>query len=115
LEGFYEKLAASDDSITAGIGNNMLCLLPMLSEFCKPFEVWGLTSLYHLWLLAADDWRSPWLVRITAYPGDEYRISYRMAEVDAPWPDALAEGLASDKLTACQFVLIGMKRSGGWN
>jgi len=28
-------------------------LLPMLAEVCAPFGVWGLTSLYHLWLLAA--------------------------------------------------------------
>ena len=25
----------------------------MLAEVCAPFGVWGLTSLYHLWLLAA--------------------------------------------------------------
>jgi hypothetical protein len=91
----------------------MLRLLPTLAEFCKPFQVWGLTSHYDLWLLAEDDWRSPWLVYISASAG-EYRIRYRMAEVDAPWPDAYAEGTVSDELTACQRVLIGMKRSGGW-
>lgn len=114
LEGFYQKLAASDDSVTAAVGNEMSSLLPVLSESFRSIDVWGLTSLYHLWLLAADDWRSPWFVRISAYPGHEYRISYRMAEVDAPWPDALVEGLASDTQTACEFVLIAMKRSGGW-
>lgn len=93
----------------------MLSLLPVLSELCDSYEVWGLTSLCHLWLLAEDDWRSPWLVRISAFPGEEYRISYRMPEADAPWPGALVEGMASDRLTACQYILIGMKRSGGWS
>lgn len=116
LEGFYSRLAASDDRVSAGIGNQMLSLLPMLSELCEPLEVWGLTSLYHLWLLAEDDWRSPWLVRITASPeGEEYKISYCMADIDAPWPGALVEGVAKGRQTACQFISIGMKRSGGWS
>ena len=53
----------------------MLSLLPRLAEVCAPFHVWGLTSLAHLWLLVADDWRSPWLVCIIAVPNEGYRIT----------------------------------------
>ena len=113
LEGFYRELAASDDYVSAKVGNRMLRLLPGLSELCKPFEVWGLTSHYDLWLLAEDDWRSPWMVCIQAF-SDEYRIRYRIPESDAPWPDAYAEGSVSSELIACERVLIAMRRSGAW-
>jgi hypothetical protein len=114
LEGFYQELASSTDSVSSSAGEQMLSLLQMLSEVCTPFDVWGLTSLAHLWLLAADDWRSTWLVCVTAFPGLGYRIQYRMTDIEAPWPEALVEGMASDEATACRLILIAMERSGGW-
>ena len=114
LEAFYEDLAASTDSVTSSIGRQMLVLLPMLAEVCAPFEVWGLTSHESLWLLAADDPSSAWLVSVTALPGQGYYIHYRMAEIDAPWSHALVQGRAPDEADACRLVLIAMKRSRGW-
>jgi hypothetical protein len=114
LETFYEEWATSSDSGSQSIGTQMLALLPMLTEACAAFNVWGLTSLAHLWLLAADDFRSPWLVCVTAFPGQGYRIRYRMTQADAPWPEAFAEGIAPDEADACRLILIAMKRSGGW-
>jgi hypothetical protein len=113
LEGFYKDVAASEDSISSGVGRGMLELLPLLYEFCASFEVWGLTSHYHLWLLASDSPSSRWLVSITSFAVG-YQIQYRMPETDAPWPDALVEGHSVDAAEACRLILIAMKRSGGW-
>ena len=115
LEDFYGQFATSDDSVSAELGSQMLSLLPLLSELCEPYQVWGLTSLCHLWLLAEDDWRSSWLVRISAFPNGEYRISYRTPQSHDPDPDALADHMASDRFIACQYILSGMKHSGGWS
>jgi hypothetical protein len=114
LEGFYQKLASSPDSVSSNTGAQMLSLLPRLAEVCAPFHVWHLTSLALLWLLAADDWRSPWLVCITAMP-EGYRIHYLTMDAEAPWPEATVEGVASDEPTACRLVLSAMIHSCGWN
>jgi hypothetical protein len=68
----------------------------------------------NLWLLSIDDASSAWFVSITALPGQGYCIRYRMAEADAPWPEAFVEGIAADEADACRLILIAMKRSGGW-
>jgi hypothetical protein len=114
LEGFYQELASSTDNVTSSIGAQMLSLLPMLTEVCVPFNVWGLTSLAHLWLLAADDWRSPWLVCVTAIPSEGYRIQYKTVEGDASRSEARVEGVAPDETTACRLILSAMRRSRGW-
>ena len=114
LEGFYQKLASSSHSWESRAGALMLSLLPRLAEVCAPFHVWGLTSLHRLVLLAADDWRSPWLVYITAIPDDGYRIEYRNVDADAPRPKTIVEGVGSDAATACRLVLSAMSHSGGW-
>jgi hypothetical protein len=114
LETFYGKMAASSDNVSIGVGKKMLSLLPLLSEKFADLNVWGLTSLAHLWLLAADDYKSPWLVSVTALTGTGYKIRYRMAEADAPWAKAFVEGTAKDEAEACELILIAMRRSGGW-
>jgi len=88
--------------------------MPMLTEVCVPFNVWGSTSLAHLWLLAADDCCSPWLVWITAIPSEGHRIQYKTVEAEEPRPEASAEGVASDEVTAWRLILSAMRRSGGW-
>ncbi len=100
----------------------MLSLLPVLAENLCSMNVWGLTSLHDLWLLAADDWRLLWLVCITAIPSEGYRIQYRRVDADSPWPKndarrpiATVEGIASDETTACRLVLSAMSHSGGWS
>ena len=112
LEEFYGEMEASKDSVSASTGLGMLDLLPMLTEFCKPLEVWGLTSLSHLWLLPSDA-PSQWLVSITSFAVG-YRIQYRMTDAEAPWRDAFVEGHAIDAAEACRLILIAIKRSGGW-
>jgi hypothetical protein len=114
IESFYRDLAGSPDSVTSSIGRQMLDLLPMLADTCGSRAVWGLTSLYHLWLLAQDDWRSPWLVCVTANPGEGFRVRYRLPAARAPWPDALVEGDARDEAHACQLVAIAIEECGGW-
>jgi len=114
LVSYYKALTESEDSVSSSMGHQMLVLLPMLSEVCAGQGVWGLTSLAHLWLLAVDDWTSPWLVSVTALPGEGFRVRYRMPEAEAPWPDSVVEGQARDEGQACQLVAIGMGRSGGW-
>jgi len=47
-------------------------------------------------------------------PGVGYRISYRMPEQQAPWPDAMVEGHANDEANACRLISIAMQASGGW-
>ena len=69
----------------------MLRLLPGLENICAPLQVWGLTSHHNLCLLAADDWRSPWLVVIIPHPSS-YEVRYQMSEKERPWPDAMAVG-----------------------
>jgi hypothetical protein len=90
----------------------MLSLFPMLAQVFAPFDVWGLTSHAHLWLLAKDDFRSPWLVCITAIPGEGYKIQYKTQ--DTGMQNAPVEGIAPDEATACRLILSAMKRTGGW-
>jgi hypothetical protein len=112
LEGFYQRLVSSTDGISRSVGAQMLSLFPMLAEAFGPLDVWGLTSLHHLWLLAKDDYRSPWLVCITAIPDKGYKIEYKTS--GSGLQNALVEGIAPDEATACRLILSAMKRSGGW-
>jgi hypothetical protein len=113
IEEFYQDLAASPTSVTSGIGAGMLRVLPGLEELCAHHRVWGLTSHAWLWLLAADDYTSPWLVRVIAL-GSEYEVSFRMTEAERPWPEALVSGTARDVAAALAMIRIAMERSDGW-
>ena len=114
LEDFYKEAAASDNSIVSRVGKQMMSFLPMLSDVCANFEVWGLTSMYDLWLLPSDGPFVPWLVQVSAQPGLGYQVRYKMTATEAPWPDAFVEGMAKDEAAACRLILIAMKRSEGW-
>jgi hypothetical protein len=92
----------------------MLSLLPMLSEVCADFDVWGLTSMCDLWLLPSDDPFAPWLVQVSAQPGLGYQVRYKMTATEASRPDAFVEGLAPDEAAACGLILVAIKNSGGW-
>jgi len=111
LVEFYEEFARSRDD--AHVGAAMLAFLRAFDERFPDRQVWGLTSIYHLWLLAQDDWRSSWLVSVL---GDDsgFRVQYRMLPGEAPWPDALVSGRAPDLRRALDLVELAMDRSGGW-
>ena len=113
LVGFYQEAAASDEKGTSGIGTAMLEFLQAFDERFPDRQVWGLTSHYRLWLLAEDDWRSPWFVSVIGFLG-EYWVEYRMLPADAPWPGALVRGSAPDVRRALELVEVAMARSGGW-
>jgi|SRR5215472_1238148 len=115
LEEFYEEAAASHGATVSMVGKQMLSLLSMLSDICADFDVWGLTSLYDLWLLPSDDPAAPWLVQISAQLTLGYQVRYKMTATEAPWPDAFVEGKAPDEAAACKLILIAMKNSGGWS
>jgi hypothetical protein len=99
--------------MTADIGRAMVDILPDLHEMSRTRDVWGLTSHYHLWLLAADDYKSRWLVEIIGYSG-EYVIGFRLPEADEPWPNAVVRGTARTKTDALEMIETAMVRSGGW-
>jgi len=112
LEAFYGTLAASTES--SEMGKAMLQLLPELEKVFAFRDAWGLTSLYHLWLLAADDWSSRWLVSVIANRPGYWHVGYRMPEAAQPWPDAIVTGRATSMAAAIEMIRIGMIRSGGW-
>lgn len=92
----------------------MLRLLPGLEELCAQHQVWGLTSHHNLCLLAADDWRSPWLVIVIPQP-TSYEVRYPMTETDGPRPGAMVSGSTEDVSGALEMIRIAMVRSGGWS
>lgn len=115
LAAFYGDLARSDDDLTAAVGRSMLALLTALDPLCARYEVWGLTSLNRLILLAEDDFQSPWYVRVIAHPEGPYEIHYLMAPAESPWPDALVAGSAESVPAAVTMIETAMVRSSGWS
>jgi hypothetical protein len=115
LEEFYGNLRASEDSVSSSIGACMLDFLPLLRDLCDEVNAWALTSLMRLWLLPSDDIAAPWLVSVQPMPSQGFQITYRFTAPDAPWPDALVQGVAIDEADACRMVRIAMERSGGWS
>mgnify|MGYP003383359002 CR=1 FL=1 len=92
----------------------MIQLLPALRELCEPFEVWGLTSHYTLWLLAADNWQAPWLVSVW-YDVDQYEVNYLMPDGTAPFPRAFVRGFRNSVPETAELIRIAMKQCGGWS
>ena len=92
----------------------ILQLLPTLREICEPFEVWGLTSHYTLWLLAADDWQTPWLVSV-CYDVDQYEVNYLMPERTAPFPMAFVRGFRKSVPETAELIRVAIKQCGAWS
>lgn len=95
-------------------------LLRLLNEQVGSRDVWVLRSLNDIVLLARDDSRSAWFVRVrtdvdevgtTAY----YLIEYLMAPADAPWPNATVHGIARTPQAAAEMAVTSIVRSGGWS
>ncbi len=97
------------------LGAAMLDLLDRLRSLPDDRRVFGLTSHYHLCLLAADTYRSPWFVKFLALDKQNYFVEYLMPKQLAPWPGAYVCGEARSAERAVQMILIAMEKSEGWS
>jgi len=112
-EEFYGSLAASDDTWSRDVGETMLHLIDLLRTLPEPEAAWGLTSHFHLCLLAADDYHTPWYVRLIGSRG-EYTVDYLMPEAEAPWPYARVTGETRSQDRAVEMIETAMRLSRGW-
>jgi hypothetical protein len=92
----------------------MIELISRLETAIGERSVWGLTSHYHLNLLAADDSTSPSYVSIAPPASGVFTIEYRMPAAEAPWHNAHVIGETKSVVDAVAMVLVGLERSGGW-
>ena len=115
LREHYEKEANGTDPIVAESARLMIRLIEQLEVTFRDRDVWGLTSLYTLKLLATDDWRTPWYVSVRPPMGGRFTIDYLLPQAEAPWPDARVVGESESIEAAVKMILLAMERSGGWN
>lgn len=115
LEEFYGEWRWTEDPDDHACGQVMLDLIERLRALPDERRVYGLTSHYHLWLLAEDTYTSPWNVSFIAASKEHYAIEYRMPESEAPWPHAHIRGVATSEDEAVQMILTAMEKSGGWS
>lgn len=108
LEQFYEEVAAHDHPVNKAIGAGMLALIGRLRALEHSRQAWGLTSHYHLVLLAKDTYRSPWYVTICVAGENRFEIVVRPREGDG---DRLEAGSLDE---AVSVIVDAMDRSGGW-
>jgi hypothetical protein len=114
LDEFYGELSRSDE-ITREGGETMLALMTRLRALSDERRVYGLTSPYHLYLLAQDSAEAPRFVTITALVTRYYVVDYLMPERVAPWPGATVRGETRSEDEAVQMVLTAMEKSEGWS
>ncbi len=114
LDEFYTEIRQHDSSYDQGGGAAMLDLINRLRALPDDRQVFGLTSLHKLCLLAEDTWESPWYVIIVASDKTRYWVQYYLPEKLAPWPEAQVTGEARSEDEAVQMILIAMEKSGGW-
>ena len=99
------------------IGNQaeaMLRLLASLRATESDYLAYGLTSHLKLCLLSEDRYDSDWWVVIEPDAFGYLRVEYLMPPEEAPWPGAYVSGRTDDCPKACEMVLTGMLKSGGW-
>jgi hypothetical protein len=92
----------------------MIELVDSLERAVGTRSVWGLTSHYHLNLLAADDSTSPSFVSIAPPAFGVFTIEYRMPAEESPWPNARVIGETKSVVHAVDMILAGLEKSGGW-
>jgi hypothetical protein len=115
LEAEYAEFAAlPPENPLRKVGEQMLALLPLLSEVGAKCDVWALTSHARLCLLADDDWESPWFVQIDALSWGGFEVRYLLPPEAAPWPQAAVLGFARDVRMASSMIRTAMARSGGF-
>lgn len=114
LDEFYLKLVQSDDVVSQQMGEAMLALIGRLRALDDSRVVFGLTSHYHLCLLAEDTSQSNWLVKIIAADKRCYYLEYLLPDLIAPWPKAYVKGEAHSEDEAVRMILLAMEKSEGW-
>ena len=113
LEQTYSELASAENKFSAEIGKSMLPFIELIKETFPQTEIYGLTSMHHLVLLATDSWKSHWFVKFI-YHGTEFNIEYLMPEDISPWPLARVHGTARTMSDAKKYLIIAMTESRGW-
>jgi len=114
LRAFYEEVAADSHVVVGEAGRLMTELVDDLEQAFRDIPVWGLTSHFHLMLLAADDSATPWFVSVTPPVGGSFTIDYLLPEFEAPWPNARVTGEAKSVKAAVEMVLLAIEKSRGW-
>lgn len=114
LDEFYESISKGPDEASRRMGEAMLHLIARLRQNPDNRTVFGLTSHYHLSLLAADDYTTPSYVTVIAQDRRNYHIDFAMPEAMAPWPNARIQGTARSEDQAVEWILIAMTASEGW-
>ena len=112
MDEFYGKISRGDHPVD---GKAMVALIARLRGLSDRRRVWGLTSHYHLCLLAKDTYQSPWYVKAFALDDKNYSIDYLMPAVLAPWSSARVSGEARSEDEAVAMIITAMERSGGWS
>lgn len=100
------------------IGNQaevMLELLALLRAAKSDYVAYGLTSHLKLCLLSEDNYDSTWWVVVETDVFGYLRVEYLMPPEASPWPGAYVAGRTREPERACEMVLIGMLKSGGWS
>lgn len=92
----------------------MLGLMARLRALPNAIQVYGLTSLDRLRLLAEDSWKSPWYVIIAALDARHYFIEYLVPDHSAPWRNAYMKGEARSEDEAMEMIVTAMEKSEGW-
>jgi hypothetical protein len=111
LREYYEEFARLPaDNPLAGVGAAMLELLPYLQRVCESTAVFGVTAHDALHLHRADDTRAPASVIIRATPDGEIHVAYRMPPAEAPWHDALVQGVAASPEIAARMISAAIAR-----
>ncbi|MBI2393236.1 MAG: hypothetical protein HYV09_26865 [Deltaproteobacteria bacterium] len=115
LEEFYGASGVEEPTeFWLRAGQTMLALIDRLRALPDDRAAWGLTSHFHLILLAEDTSNSPWLVRIVAADATLYSVAYLMPERFAPWPNAYVTGESRSEDEAVAMILKAMEMSKGW-
>jgi hypothetical protein len=115
LREYYEEFAGLPaDNPLAGVGAAMVELLPHLDRVCEGTGVFGVTWHDALHLHRNDESKGPAAVIIRATPEGEIQVAYRMPAAEAPWTDALVQGVAPSPEIAARMIAVAIERSGAW-
>ena len=111
LEEFYTG-SSCDSNDGLHISNKaMLSLLKGLENQTFDKNIYGLTSMNRLCLLAENDWESPWYVIISALDDKNYYIEYILPQRFAPWPYAMVKGDSVEGHTPCKKTPTNFRKS----